>query len=45
MAEALKNENVIGLSNKEVVALLELFDSQETLDPRLADLNNTLATL
>jgi uncharacterized protein (DUF1778 family) len=42
MAELLRDENVVGLTNTEVTALVELFDNQETLDPRLNDLNNTL---
>lgn len=45
MAEALNNDVVIGLSNREVNALSRLLDEQENLDPALVDLNNTLATL
>ena len=45
MAEVVQNDVVIGLSNKEVVALTELLDNQEELDPRLVDLNNTLQTV
>jgi hypothetical protein len=45
MAEALKNDVVVGLSENEVEALINLFDNQETLDPRLNDLNNTLQAL
>ena len=45
MAEALKNDVVVGLSDTEVEALVRLFDKQDTLDPRLNDLNNTLQAL
>lgn len=45
MAEALKNDVVVGLTETEVAGLIDLFDAQETLDPRLNDLNNTLQAL
>lgn len=45
MAEKIVSDVVLGLSNKEVNALTDLFDAQEDLDPRLADLNNTIQTL
>lgn len=45
MAEALKNDVVVGLTETEVAGLIDLFDSQEVLDPRLNDLNNTLQAL
>lgn len=45
MAEALQNDVVIGLSNREVNALTELLESQTDLNPALVDLNNTLQTL
>lgn len=45
MAEALKNDVVVGLTDTEVAGLIDLFDAQENLDPRLNDLNNTLQAL
>lgn len=45
MADALKHAVVVGMSENEVEALIELFDRQENLDPRLNDLNNTLQAL
>ena len=42
MAEILTNDVVVGLTETETSALVDLFDSQENLDPRLNDLNNTL---
>lgn len=45
MADAVKDDVVVAMSNTEKNALLELLDSQENLPPALADLNNTLQTL
>lgn len=45
MAEVIKDDVVVSLSATEKAALLELLDAQESLDPRLADLNNSLQTV
>lgn len=45
MAIVIKDDAVVGLSDTEVEALIDLFDQQENLDPRLQDFNNTLQTL
>lgn len=45
MAEVIKDYAVVSLSENEVTALVELFDSQIELNPRLQDLNNSLQAL
>lgn len=45
MAEVIKDDVVVSLSNTEKQALIELLDAQEALDPRLNDLNNSLQTV
>ena len=45
MAEVVSGEVVVALTAKETTALTELLDAQESLDPRLNDLNNTLQTV
>lgn len=42
MAEIIRGEVVVALSNTEVAALTELLDKQDDLDPRLNDFNNTI---
>lgn len=45
MAEAIQADTVVALSNREVSALIDLFDAQTDLSPSLQDLNNTLQAL